>query len=202
MANPYRQLVTPKGELLYPHFKKTECFNGQDTGKYSVTIKFSKEDTEKVTAALEAEWDKAYNSMEGIQGKTLKRGSEPNLASMREDKNGDIIFKAKASAEIKTKTGDILKRTVAVFDAKGKPTEAEVGHGSIGKLSVNLVPFYISSNNYGVTMRLNGVQVTELKEPGSYNDAASLGFGEEEGYTVAEDDVPQGFGTEDDGEEF
>ena len=204
MANSYKQLVTPKGELMYPHLKTTETFNGQDTGKYSVTIKFSKEDTAKVAAALEAEWEKAYASAEGIKGKTLKRGSEPNLGSMREDKNGDIIFKAKCSAEIKTKTGDVKKLTVAVFDAKGKPTDAEVGHGSIGKLSVNLVPFHISSSNYGITMRLNGVQVIELKEPGSWGDAASMGFEEEEGYSVAEEaeGMPFRGGDDEDGDEF
>lgn len=194
------QLVTPKGELLYPRIRQTETFQGQDTGKYTITMKFSKEDTDKFIERLEAEWNKASKSPE-LHGKTFKRGTLPNL-SYREDKNGDIIFKAKTSATIKTKTNEIIERTVPVYDAKGKPIEDDIGHGSIGRVSVNLAPYYVSSSNYGIVMYLNGIQVVDYKAPGSYASASALGFVEEEGYTVQDPVADLGFNATDEEAEF
>ena len=117
--------------------------------------------------------------------------------SYREDKDGDIVFKAKTNATIKSKTGEIFTKTVPIFDAKGKPIKGDIGHGSIIKLAVSLAPYAVSATNYGIAMYLNGVQVITMKHRGEYGaDASSLGFGAEEGYSVdeeeeaAEDAVP------------
>ena len=134
MANNNKvQIVTAKGEILYPKIRQTETFNGEDTGKYVVSIKLSKEETDKLIARLEDEWEAAKQSPE-FRNKTFKKGTEPNLG-YREDKDGDIVFKAKTSAVIKTKKGETIEREVPVFDAKGKPIKDDIGHGSIGRLS-------------------------------------------------------------------
>lgn len=199
MADNKLKLVTAKGEILYPKIRQTETFNGEDTGKYTVNIKFSKEETDKLISRLWDEWEAAKQSPE-MKGKVFKKGTEPNLG-YREDKDGDIIFKAKTSAVIKTKKGETIEREVPVFDAKGKPITEDIGHGSIGRLSITPAPYHTASNNYGLVLYLNGIQIIDLKPPGSFNSAESLGFGEEEGYTVDDPAADIGF-TDDEKEEF
>lgn len=202
MANKLKQIITPKGEILFPHLTRTETYQGQDTGKYTVTLKFSKEDSDKLIDLLEKEWDAAISKGD-LADKKPKRGTAPNLG-FREDKNGDIIFKAKTNATIKTKTGATMNKTVPVFDAKRQPITEEVGHGSVGKAALSLNPYFANSTNYGISLYLDGIQVLDLKEPGSFGaDAASLGFEEEDGFVSIQDADTLGFGEESDNtEEF
>jgi len=197
--NKLKTIVTPKGTAMYPCLRTTETYMGTDTGKYSVQIKLSEEDTKELMDTLEKEWEAASTSPD-FKDKKFKRGTVPNL-SYREDKDGDIIFKAKTNATFKSKTGEVFTKTIPIFDAKGKPIKGDIGHGSIIKLAVSLAPYAVSTTNYGIAMYLNGVQVITMKHRGEYGaDASSLGFGAEEGYSVedeeAEDAVP--FDTEED----
>ena len=197
--NKLKTIVTPKGTAMYPCLRTTETYMGTDTGKYSVQIKLSEEDTKELMDTLEKEWEAASTSPD-FKDKKFKRGTVPNL-SYREDKDGDIIFKAKTNATFKSKTGEVFTKTIPIFDAKGKPIKGDIGHGSIIKLAVSLAPYAVSTTNYGIAMYLNGVQVITMKHRGEYGaDASSLGFGVEEGYSVeeeeAEDAVP--FDTEED----
>ena len=191
--NKLKTIVTPKGTALYPCLRTTETYMGTDTGKFSVQLKLSEEDTKELMDTLEKEWEAASNSPD-FKDKKFKKGTVPNL-SYREDKDGDIIFKAKTNATIKSKTGEVFNKTVPIFDAKGKPIKGDIGHGSVVKLNISLAPYAVSTTNYGIAMYLNGVQVITMRHKGDYGaDASSLGFGEEEGYSVAEDedmnDVP------------
>ena len=200
--NKLKTIVTPKGTAMYPCLRTTETYMGTDTGKYSVQIKLSEEDTKELMDTLEKEWEAASTSPD-FKDKKFKRGTVPNL-SYREDKDGDIIFKAKTNATFKSKTGEVFTKTIPIFDAKGKPIKGDIGHGSIIKLAVSLAPYAVSATNYGIAMYLNGVQVITMKHRGEYGaDASSLGFGAEEGYSVeeeeaAEDAVP--FDTEEENE--
>ena len=191
--NKFTTIVTPKGTAIYPCLRSTETFQGTDTGKYSIQLKLSEEDTKELMDTLEKEWEAASKSPD-FKDKKFKKGTVPNL-SYREDKDGDIVFKAKTNATIKSKTGEVFQKTVPIFDAKGKPIKGDIGHGSVVKLSVSLAPYAVSAVNYGIAMYLNGVQGLSMKHKGDYGaDASSLGFGAEEGYSVDEDedmnDVP------------
>ena len=191
--NKFTTIVTPKGTAIYPCLRSTETFQGTDTGKYSIQLKLSEEDTKELMDTLEKEWEAASKSPD-FKDKKFKKGTVPNL-SYREDKDGDIVFKAKTNATIKSKTGEVFQKTVPIFDAKGKPIKGDIGHGSVVKLNVSLTPYAVSAVNYGIAMYLNGVQVLSMKHKGDYGaDASSLGFGAEEGYSVDEDedmnDVP------------
>ena len=191
--NKFTTIVTPKGTAIYPCLRSTETFQGTDTGKYSIQLKLSEEDTKELMDTLEKEWEAASKSPD-FKDKKFKKGTVPNL-SYREDKDGDIVFKAKTNATIKSKTGEVFQKTVPIFDAKGKPIKGDIGHGSVVKLNVSLAPYAVSAVNYGIAMYLNGVQVLSMKHKGDYGaDASSLGFGAEEGYSVDEDedmnDVP------------
>ena len=181
------QIVTPKGEAFFPNLKTTEKYEGVDTGKYTCQIKLSDKDTSALIARLEEEWDKAKESPE-LAGKNFKRGTEPVLG-YRETKNGEILFKAKTNAEGKSKAGERFVKTVPVLDTRGHQIKADVGQGSIIKLSMTVAPYYMTSTNYGLSLYLNGVMVYDLKEKSFGQDAASLGFStDEEGYVEGEDD--------------
>ena len=83
------------------------------------------------------------------------------------------------NAQIKLKSGKVLNRTVPLYDAKGNIITnqiTEVGNGSKIKVSSDLVPFYMNNKNYGVSLRLKGVQIITL-EDNQTPSASSLGFG-------------------------
>ena len=65
--------------------------------------------------------------------------------------------------------------------------------GTRGRIAYELMPYYMNDKNYGVSLRLTGVQIIELKDTGSVS-ASSLGFEACEGYThtapIPFDDVP------------
>lgn len=181
MANNFTQVVTPKGVAVYPKLRTTEVFDGEDTGKYVCGIKLTKEDTEKLIARIENEWEMAKKTPE-FDGKRFGRNTTPSLG-FHEDKQGDIVFRAKTNAVIKTKAGEIIEKTVPVFDQYGKPfdVETEVGNGSTIKMCILLRPFYASGTIYGIQLLLKAVQVLEYVAPsfGSVS-AAECGFDCEE----------------------
>lgn len=178
----YTQITTPIGTAIYPHLRSTERFEDEDSGKYTCTIKLSQEDTEKLMKRIENEWEMAKKSPE-FDGKRYGRNSAPVLG-FGEDKDGDIRFKAKTNAVIKTKTGEVIEKTIPVFDSHGKPMaeDIEVGHGSTIRLCMLLRPFYASSSIYGVQLLLKAVQVLDYVAPG-FGDASA----EECGFEVVED---------------
>ncbi len=185
--NKLTTIVTPMGTALYPYLRTTERFNGTDTGKYSIQIKLSEKDTAELMERLDKEWEAAKQSPD-FAGKSFRKGTVPNLG-YRADKAGDAVFKAKTNATIRTKTGEVLHKTVPIFDAKGKPIKGDIGYGSTVRLSITLAPYATSSTNYGLALYLNGVQVIKMVEKGSFGASAeSFGFHEEEGYTAEEED--------------
>lgn len=105
----------------------------------------------------------------------------------REDQNGDIIFKFKTKATITTKAGDTIKKTVPVFDAKGNPVDVPIGNGSIVRVAFQVIPYWKSSTNAGLTLYLDAVQVIKLIEYNCGGSFDSFGFTEEDGF-VAKDD--------------
>ncbi|SHJ81927.1 DUF2815 family protein [Propionispora hippei] len=180
----FKRVTSPRGEALYPYLKAPEVYEGEEVG-YTIQVKFSKEDTDKVLAILEEELESAKNSSE-FKGKRWSK--EPRMG-FREDQNGDIVFKFKTKATIKTKAGDIVKRTVPVFDAKGKPVDVTIGNGSVVRVAFQIVPYWKSSTNNGLSLYLDAVQVIELVEYKGGGNASSFGFGEEDGF-VGSDATP------------
>lgn len=178
----FKRVTSPRGEALYPYLKAPEVYEGEEVG-YTIQVKFSKEDTDKILAILEEELESAKNSSE-FKGKRWSK--EPRMG-FREDQNGDIVFKFKTKATIKTKAGDVVKRTVPVFDAKGKPVDVTIGNGSVVRVAFQIVPYWKSSTNNGLSLYLDAVQIIELVEYKGGGNAAAYGFGEEEGFVGGEE---------------
>lgn len=173
----YKQITTPIGTASYPHLRTTEVFNGEDSGKYSCGIVLDAAATEKLMQTIENEWEMAKKTPE-FEGKRYGRNTSPSFG-FTETEQGEVRFKAKTTAVIKTKAGEVIEKTVPVFDAKNKPMaeDVEIGNGSKIRLCMLLRPFYGSSSVYGVQLLLKGVQVLEYVEP-SLGDvtADSCGF--------------------------
>lgn len=178
--------VTPKGSLLFPHIYEPETYEGKDVG-YTVNIKFDQKETDALMAVIDAELEKAKHSIKLKPGQ--KWSAEPFLG-YREDKDGDIVFKFKANSHYTTKSGETHKVTIPVFDAHGKPIKdpLSIGNGTIAKVAYTLVPYWISKVVNGIKLRLDAVQIIDLKEYGE-KDAKGYGFGEEEGgFSAPEED--------------
>lgn len=177
--------VTPKGSLLFPHIYEPEQYEGKDVG-YTVNIKFDQKETDAFIAVIDKELEKAKHSIKLKPGQ--KWSAEPFLG-YREDKDGDIVFKFKANSHYTTKSGETHKVTIPVFDAHGKPIKdpLSIGNGTIAKVAYTLVPYWISKVVNGIKLRLDAVQIIDLKEYGE-KDAKGYGFGEEEGFSAPEED--------------
>lgn len=186
--------VTCKGKAIYPHLRTPDMFEGNDLG-FTIRLMPSVEDAQKFEEFLLRELDKAA-ALPEFAGKRL---NAPNaLIGMGETKEGDTVFKFKTKSSYRTKSGDIMNRVVPIYDSQGKPLpkNVDIGHGSIVKVAFSIQPYYKTKTIRGLTLYLNAVQVLELVERGD-GDAASFGFGAEEGGYVApavpnedEDEIP------------
>ena len=187
----YRKGTTAVGIFMFPHITETEKFEGKDTGKFAVSfLPETDADRHALSIAIDEEWQKFIESEEGKKHK-YKYDYANGVTSYK----GEDYFKFKMQRVIQTKNG-AWERRVPIFDASGKEISAEltsIGSGTRGRIAYELMPYYMNDKNYGVSLRLTGVQVIELKETGSVS-ASSLGFEACEGYTHTAptpfDDVP------------
>ena len=183
----YVRTTTPKGKASYPWLNTPDTkFNADGEYKCSLIvpkkeaaalIKLIDEEAKKALAAAKAENPKA--------AKSIKEGDKPYTMETNDDgdETGNVIFKTKQRAKIKTKKGDEIVKTIPLFDAKGKRIDAKVGGGSVLKLNVELAHYYVAGTKLaGVSLRLQAAQIIELVEYGGGGTASSYGFGEEEGF--------------------
>ena len=188
MAKNLKKGTTGIGEFYFAHLQAPEVFQGKSTNKFSVSVKLNEKDKAKLLADIDAEWTKFAESEEG-----KKHKYKYEYSNGMKEYNGDDYFKFKMTHIIDTKKGQ-WERKVPIFDAKGNcitDSITSVGNGTKGKIAYELSPFYMNDKNYGVSLRLTGVQILDLVEDGDVS-AASLGFGQEEGYVQAEAEVSTG----------
>ncbi len=183
-----KKITSPKGTAMYPHLRQPEMYEGSEVG-YTITMMFSKADTEKIEKFLKEELEAAKNSSE-FKGKSWKNAR----LGIKEDKNGDKVVKFKTSTAFKGRNGEVIPRTIPIFDAHGNVFKGDIGNGSICKVSFSVGAYHKSSTNCGLSLYLQAVQVLDRKEPGGMN-ADSYGFSKNEDGFVANDDSAE-FGDE------
>lgn len=175
--------VTATGTALYPCLRTPETFEGNDVG-FTAKLILSQEETQKMEAFLLGQLEEAKKSPE-FEGK--KWGNTPSLG-MGETNEGETYFKfKKKSSFISKKTGQVVKTSVPIFDATGKPLPAniDIGNGSLIKVAYSVYPFNKSKAMQGLSLRLEAVQVIKLVERGAnQQDASGFGFGQEDGYVA------------------
>lgn len=181
----YTQGATAIGEVTFANVFETEKFKGEDTGKFTINVKFSEADTQALLKKIDEEWEAFKNSEEGQAHKYPM----PYANGSHEYKD-EISFKFAMKKSIKTRSGKMWERTVPIFDASCKEISdslTSLGRGSKVKVAYSLIPFYVNTRIYGISLRLEGVQVIDLVEAGK-TTASSLGFGQEAGFKQADND--------------
>lgn len=178
----YTKGVTPIGEAYFAHLVAPETYQGTSTNKFTLMLKLAPKDKEALLNKIDAEWQKFVESEEGQKHK-YKYDYSNGLKTY----NDEDFFKFKMTHIIQTSRGP-WERTVPIFDSACKALKegTEIGNGSKVKIAYELAPFYVSDKNYGVGLRMTGVQVLALEHGG--NDAESFGFHEEEGYKQEDED--------------
>lgn len=189
--------TTAVGECLFAHVISPEEYQGKSTNKFTLMLKLSEKDKQNFLSKIDAEWEKFKESEEGSKHKYKYEYAN----GLKEYKDNEY-FKFKMTHIIHTRRGDDWERHVPIFDASCKDissTITGIGNGSKIKVAYELVPFYISDKNYGVTLRMTGIQVLDLVEEGAAS-ASSLGFEATDGYREETEEIDVPFGDSDDSE--
>lgn len=187
MATKFKTITTPVGEAFFCRTKQTEIIKGKDTGKFSLLLKLSEADTKKLAERIHAEWDSAKSTE--FPDKKCSGEMSDGLRAY----NDEQYFKFSCKESFKNKQGEIVHITVPVFDTSGKEISAqldEIGNGSKIKVAAKLVPYHMTAENYGISLRLTAIQVIDYIPYGS-GSAESFGFDTDgEGFRAEADDVP------------
>ena len=190
--NKLTRLKAIKGTAHFCHLLKTEIYDEKDTNKYSVMLEITEEQKKDIEAKINPIWEDFASALKA-EGKKIK--FDPVVPF--KEYNDKLFIKATRTASFENKkTKETVHVTVPIYDASCKEIRGklkqEIGNGSTIKVSVDVVPFFITDRNYGIALRLVGVQVLELKTWG--DSAESAGFEAEEGYEY--EDTAEGFTSE------
>mgnify|MGYP005854901653 FL=1 len=188
-------MVSPKGVAKYPRLLEPDTKFNKD-GEYRVRLLFAADDatTKEFCATLDelskAAYEEQQTTLKPAKAKTLelyvpyKSEIDPDTG----EETGNIEVNFKTGAQYKDKDGNIIEKTIPLFDAAGKKIERKIniGSGSVLRVSFTPVSFYAANgNSAGVSLRLNAVQVIQLKEWKGAT-AEGYGFGKEDGYLEEE----------------
>ncbi len=192
----FTPIVTPPGVARYPHLNVPDSYQGGPP-KYKVRIAVPQEEAKDFIKAYTAEYKIQYNAMLKEKRKKRLTRREPLAYSLEKDEDGNetgnVLISAATNAVIEFKNEELEIRP-ALFDAGGRvldPNKVKIGGGSLLKISARMVPYY--SGQFGLSLRLDAVQVLELVEFGGQRSSKDFGFGvEEEGYEFVEDNEANG----------
>lgn len=97
--------------------------------------------------------------------------AEPPFKRMTDDDTGEELPKWSVNARMKATIRDKNKKIIGhrspmVVDSKNNPVHSEVGSGSIIRFQATALPFFTAALGSGLQLKLIGVQVKELVQPG------------------------------------
>lgn len=151
---------------------------------------------EQLEALAKAKFDEAVKDNPKLKNVlSMRPVSEPEYDD-NGNETGNVVFKTKLKARIKSRSGETYSQSVSVVDAKKTPMDGSqmVGNGSTIKVAVEPVPYVMqSTKQVGVSLRLKAVQVINLIE---YGAPSTDIFDEEDGFVskaVAKDDAVEAF---------
>ena len=153
---------------------------------------------EQLETLVDQEYDKSVKDKPALKANLSKRAVFEKEVDQNGNETGNVVFKTKLKAAIKSKDGRVYHQKVSVVDAKKQPLDpaTAVGNGSLVKVAVEPFPYMMqSTKQVGVSLRLKAVQVIDLVEYGNVADA----FDEEDGYVAnakAKDDSNDVFNDE------
>lgn len=182
-------ITTPKGIAVWPRLNEPDT-KFKPEGVYSVKLRLDAADAEPlvrlITEMAKAELVRAKAEEKNPTKRVkIKAADLPYAEEVGEDEQPTghvtVNFKMQASG-VSKKTGKAWERRPALFDAKGAPLPAgvQIGSGSEIKVAFEASPFTTAAVGSGVSLRLEAVQVIQLRQF-EQRDAGAFGFGEEEG---------------------
>lgn len=190
---------TPKGTFKFPRLGEPDT-KFKDAGEFSVKLVLAEADAASIIARHEDAYNQAIKDGKAKYAELpvatrKKKEFAPNdfgtpVYDDNEQETGETEFNFKMTASgVSKKTGKPWSRKPDVFDATGKKMDgAKVWGGSIGKVNYEVVPYWNPAQcQAGISLRLNAVQIIDLKS-GQGRNASAYGFETEEGYAdVAEE---------------
>jgi hypothetical protein len=197
MAKKNLLLTSPHCEFLYPKLETpdygTDDFPMPD-GALSVKLILDPENDkhaafmEKLEELGEGSFDsliaeKTAEAKTPKQKKQLKAMEYASVVKVEEDDEGEetgrMLVTCKVKFTVTTKKGETFENKVVRFDKRGIPLdgEIEVGSGSRGQASFEVIPYLMaSSEKGGISLRLKAVMVSKLEEKTGGGTAESHGF--------------------------
>lgn len=205
-----KTLTTPRGTLKYPFL--TEPWFGTEKhpskeGMYITQIILDTSDPKVKTflatidelmevSKAEAEKKLSEFSIETRKGIEKKGGIKPRLPytelydAETEEPTGEVEMKIKKMySGVSKRTGKEWKAPrPPLFDSACPPQllhkDAQIWGGSVATINADFTPYFMNSSaEYGVSCRLNAVQIFELVSGNGSRSASSYGFeGSEDGF--------------------
>lgn len=226
--NPNKQkLSTPRGVLKFPKlnepdhgskdypcqhkwgdYKTTLVLDRSKPGvaaflaKLDKALEVAQELAEAAFAELPLKQRKAFEA-KGIKGPVRVSPYAEVYDEETEEPTGmvEMKFSKRAGGERKS-DGKEWTAKPDLFDAKLKPINPKkvpIWSGSVATVNFDLEPYFVTgTGDYGLSRRLNAVQIIELISAGGNRSASSYGFSEEEGFDGSEYDSEAG---EDEGQD-
>jgi len=186
-------IVTPKGELVYPHLSKPDTKFDKD-GVYRTVLKTEYNDEAKQFARkLEELVDEYAHQL----GKKTKRAPLPFKIN-EEDGTLEVTLKCKAKGI--RNDGTTWEQKPVIFDSKGTPFEPDgvIWGGTVAKISFTPSLYSVAAIGTGISLRLKAVQIIDLVKGGNSSD--TYGFTEEEGHVSTTEKSETNYTLEEEGE--
>lgn len=159
------KFVTPKGTAVWPHL------NTPDTkfvteGEYHTKLRIPADEAQPLVEQLE-DIRKAYLAEAIRKDPKVKQFKMADLYEEEVDDQGDLtgnyLFKFKQKAVINTRAGTALNMKVALFDSQKKPTDVQIGGGSIIRVAATAIGYAMPSTKMvGLSLRPSAIQIIEL----------------------------------------
>ena len=202
------RLTTPVGTAKWPNLVSVDPHESYG-GDYSVQLLLDKESAEaqEFVARIEQLRDEMHVQMQANMGRNKPWNTSHFPVSDDLDQDGEesgnfnVRLKSKGSYE---RGGQTIERKINFYDASGQKIEnpaqafgGEVPMGSRIAAAIQVAP-YQSGANFGVTLRIEAIQVIELGGSNAPASAEACGFAVHDGGfaapaapTFSENDTPE-----------
>jgi len=206
------KLITPRGVLKFPRLTKIDYGSEKypvPEGVYRTQLvldtnsKGVREFLEKLDELLEQSREEAEEQLselpvksrkeiEGKGGLTANKPYSIIYDEETEEPTGEVEIRIKKRATFKRADGEReLIPPPHLFDSaippKLLPRRVEVWGGTQAIININATPYFMNTGAYGLSLRLNAVQILKLVDAGGMRDAADYGFeGQEDGWDSAD----------------
>ena len=200
-ARKKHQIIKAKGTARYPHITEPYKKFEPEFGVYTCDVIIDKAQADAIKATLRPLYEQELQ--EAQQENPAKKLVQREFPI--EEVDGGFLVKTKMEGGGRIKaTGEVYHRSMPVYDSKAQPLDKDVQVWSGSEVVVAFRPSFYNSPaiGFGVTFKLEAVQVIQLGEGGvSAKAASSFGFTEqEEGFVNGGENLEGGFDAEEEEE--